>query len=147
MAQAPHLHSSRLHASCAARRGHGVLLLGPPGAGKSDLLLRLIDRGFVLVADDQVDLAGLDASPPPALAGVVEAWGLGLLRMPHVAPAKLAIVVRLERGERLPMPARYDDLDLPMVCLDPWRASAPLLVELALDGALGRVPYVSGAFG
>jgi HPr kinase/phosphorylase len=124
-----------------------VLLLGAAGSGKSDLLLRLLDRGFVLVADDQVVLEGLDASPPPSLAGLVEARGLGIIRLPHIERARLAIAVKLQRGERLPIPARYDNLDLPMVCLDPWCASAPLLVELALDGALGRVPYVSGAFG
>jgi hypothetical protein len=44
------------------------------------------------------------------------------------------------------MPARYDGLDLPMVSLDPWPASAPYLVELALAGALGKVPFVTGAF-
>ena len=135
------------HASCAARGGAGVLLLGPSGGGKSDLLLRLLDRGFALVADDQVEIEGRIARAPRALAGLVEARGLGIFRLPYLACAELALVVVLQRGERLPMPARYDDLDLPMVCLDPWRASAPLLVELALDGALGRVPYVSGAFG
>jgi HPr kinase/phosphorylase len=121
--------------------------MGPSGAGKSDLLLRLVDRGFSLVADDQVDIEAGYASAPAPLEGLVEAWGLGIVRLPHRAHAKVALVVRLQRGERLPMPARYDDLDLPMVCLDPWNASAPLLVELALDGALGRLPFVAGAFG
>ena len=123
-----------------------MLLLGPPGAGKSDLLLRLADRGFSLVADDQVDIAAGYASAPAPLEGLVEARGLGIVRLPFQARAKVALVVQLQRGERLPMPARYDDLDLPMVCLDPWTASAPLLVELALDGALGKLRFVTGAF-
>ncbi len=137
----------RLHASCAARGEDGVLLLGPAGAGKSDLLLRLVDRGFTLVADDQVTIEDGYAAAPAALEGLVEARGLGIIRLNHRARAKLALVVTLQRGERLPMPARYDNLDLPVVCLDPWCASAPLLVELALDGALGRLPFVAGAFG
>jgi HPr kinase/phosphorylase len=141
------LDAFRLHASCAARGDHGVLLLGPAGAGKSDLLLRLVDRGFSLVADDQVDIQGGYASAPVALEGMVEAHGLGILRLPHRARARIALVVSLQRGERLPMPARYDDLDLPMVSLDPWCASTPLLVELALDGVLGKLPFVAGAFG
>ncbi len=137
----------RLHASCAARDGAGVLLLGPPGAGKSDLLLRLIDRGFSLVADDQVLIDGLLASPPSALAGLIEVRGLGLLRLPHLARARLALVVELRRGERLPGPGRYENLDLPVVLVDPWPASAPMLVELALEAAQGRGSFVTGAFG
>jgi HPr kinase/phosphorylase len=65
----------QIHATCCARddaRGPvGVLLLGPPGSGKSDLALRLIDAGFTLVADDRVDIAGTAegafASAPAAL--------------------------------------------------------------------------------
>ena len=48
----------QIHGSCASRTGDGVLLIGPPGAGKSDLLLRLLARGFDLVADDRVDIDG-----------------------------------------------------------------------------------------
>ena len=124
-----------------------MLLLGPSGAGKSDLLLRLIDRGFALVADDQVHLEAGCARAPASLRGLVEARGLGIFRLPHLTFAKIALVVKLQQGDRLPIPVRYDDLDLPMVCLDPWCASAPLLVELALDGALGKLPFVTGAFG
>ena len=51
------------HGGCAAYRSMGVLLLGPPGAGKSDLLLRLLDRkGWKLVADDQVLLRHHDGA-------------------------------------------------------------------------------------
>jgi HPr kinase/phosphorylase len=123
-----------------------VLLLGTPGSGKSDLLLRLLDRGFDLVADDQALIMGGEASAPENLAGLVEARGLGIIRLPFVARARLALVVQLERGQRLPMPARYEYLDLPMISLDPWPASAPYLVELALAGALGTLPFVAGAF-
>ena len=124
-----------------------MLLLGPAGAGKSDLLLRLIDRGFSLVADDQVLIDGLMASPPAVLAGLLEVRGLGLLRLPYTAPAGLVLAVALRRGERLPLPCRYQDLDLPMVLVDPWPASAPMLVELALDAVQGRGSFVTGAFG
>lgn len=123
-----------------------MLLLGTSGSGKSDLLLRLLDRGFDLVADDQALIMGGEASAPENLAGLVEARGLGIIRLPFVARARLALVVQLERGQRLPMPARYEYLDLPMISLDPWPASAPYLVELALAGALGTLPFVAGAF-
>ena len=144
----------RHHASCAARDTHGVLLLGPSGSGKSDLLLRLLDRGFALVADDQVEVEDGVARAPAALAGLVEVRGLGILRLPYQATARLALAVRLGQGihrgihlgERLPDPARDPDLGVPGITLDPWPASAPLRVSLALDCALGLVPQVAGAF-
>ena len=142
-----------VHASCAHLGGAGVLLLGPPGSGKSDLVLRLIDRGFELVADDQVLLEGAHASGPAALAGLIEVRGLGLLRVPFAPSVRLALAVGLRRGERLPSPARYEIADVPMVSIDPRPASAPLLVRMALDAVLGRGVlqgegcFVTGAFG
>ena len=96
-----------------------MLLLGPPGAGKSDLLLRLIDRGFALVADDRVDLADGVASAPASLAGLLEVRGLGLFRLPHVASAPVALAVELRVGERLPRPAIHPASGLPLVQIDP----------------------------
>ena len=134
-----------IHASAAARDGAGILLLGPPGAGKSDLVLRLIDIGFSLIADDQVLIHGHHASPPPALAGLLEVRGLGIVRLPHVT-ADLVLAIRLEPGERLPEPARVADLDLPLINLDPAAASAPLRVAMALDCLQGKLPMHAGAF-
>jgi HPr kinase/phosphorylase len=135
------------HASCASRTGNGVLLTGPPGAGKSDLLLRLLARGFDLVADDQVDIEGGVARPVPALAGLLEVRGLGIVRLPHVASARLSLVVELSSAAtRLPVPVSDDAFNLPLVLIDPGAASAPERVALALDCALGRVPQVAGVF-
>jgi HPr kinase/phosphorylase len=134
-----------MHASAAARDGAGVLLLGAPGAGKSDLVLRLLDIGFSLVADDQVCLEGHHASPPESLAGLLEVRGLGILRMPHVT-AELVLAVRLAPGERLPAPARLSAPDLPLIALDPAFASAPLKVALALDCLQGKLATHAGAF-
>ncbi len=135
-----------IHASCAALRDHGVLLLGPPGAGKSDLLLRLIDRGWALVADDQVELDAGCARPPAPLVGLIEVRGLGILRMAHQAPVRLALAVHCAPGERLPVPARHDLAGVAAVHVDPWLASAPQRVALALDCATGRTAQLAGAF-
>jgi HPr kinase/phosphorylase len=137
----------QIHGSCASRSGDGVLLIGPPGAGKSDLLLRLLSRGFDMVADDRVDIDGGMARPARNLAGLLEVRGLGIVRLPHVGSARLTLVVELgDHAVRLPEPVRHPGLDLPLVRLDPWAASAPERVALALDCALGRVAQLAGAF-
>jgi len=138
----------QMQASCAARHGAGVLLLGPPGSGKSDLLLRLLDIGFTLVADDRVDIDDGCARPPASLAGLLEVRGLGIVRLPHVAPVRLALAVELGRWpERLPVPARHPGLGLPLFAIDAQQISAPQRIALALRCVLGHVPQIAGAFG
>jgi HPr kinase/phosphorylase len=123
------------------------LVVGPPGAGKSDLVLRLLSHGFELVADDQVDIADGVASCPPELAGLLEARGLGIVRLPYRPRARLALIIELDgRADRLPRPLQHPDLRLPVVHIDAAAASAPDKVALALDCALGRVSQVAGAF-
>lgn len=141
--QSPH----RLHGSCAARDGQAVLLIGPPGVGKSDLLLRLLGRGFDLVADDQVDICNGDVAAPDALSGLLEVRGLGILRLPSVRSARLALVADLSaRADRLPLPAIHSTLGVPLVHIDARAASAPDRIAMALDCALGRIEQVAGAF-
>jgi HPr kinase/phosphorylase len=135
----------QIHASCAARDGRGVLLTGAPGSGKSDLLLRLLDHGFDLVADDRVEIDRGQAAPPPSLAGLLEVRGLGIFRMPFTAPVPIALAVELRRGERLPSPARHA-LGIPLVTVDPELASAPARIRLALACACGLAEQLAGAF-
>lgn len=124
-----------------------MLLIGPSGSGKSDLLLRLLDRGFSLVADDQVEIVDGIARPPAALAGMLEVRGLGIVRLAHVAQSRLALVVALDAPvARLPEPERHPIFGLPVIAVEGRHASAPAIVELALDLALGRVAQVAGAF-
>jgi HPr kinase/phosphorylase len=122
-------------------------VVGPSGAGKSELALRLLARGFELVADDQVDIAGGVASCPPTLAGLLEARGLGIVRLPHRQSARLVLVIELSAvQDRMPYPCRHPQLDVPLVRLDPARPGLVDLAILALDCALGRVVQVAGAF-
>ncbi len=117
-----------------------VLLRGASGCGKSDLALRLIDHGWRLVADDQTALAArggaLLASPPPAIAGLLEVRGLGILGFPHESSARVCLVADLvpgERVERLPDDEHCDLLGvrLPRVALDPAAPSAAIKLRLA----------------
>lgn len=147
-AEPPGLHASaRLHATCVAVGGVGVLLCGPSGSGKSDLALRLVDRGADLVADDQVVVvrrdARLHARPHPALAGLIEVRGHGIVRLPHLAEAALGLLVDLVPGgeaERMPDRREGDLLGirLPGIRIDPGHASADARIRLAV-----RHPVVS----
>jgi len=141
----------RLHASCAARAnaqgGDALLLLGPPGSGKSDMLLRLLRHGFSLVADDQVIIEDGRARAPASLAGLLEVRGLGLFRLNYLPMATLRLVITLGQGaDRLPEPRRHEVLDLPEITLDPALVSAPERAVLALDAACGRITQLAGAF-
>ena len=137
----------QIHRSCASKAGAGVLLMGPPGSGKSDLVLRLRAHGFELVADDRVDIVLGVARAPTPLTGLLEVRGLGIFRLPYVAEARVALVVDLTPTmPRLPAPERHAVLDLPLVHIDASAASAPDRVALALACALGQISQVVGAF-
>ncbi len=109
-----------LHATCVAFEGRGVLITGPAGAGKSELGLSLIGLGAVLIADDLTPVSrradALFAHRPPRLAGVIEARGIGLLRVAHQPQARLDLLVDLSRreSERLPHNHVRELLGLPI---------------------------------
>lgn len=136
-----------LHGSCAALGDEAVLLLGPPGSGKSDLLLRLIDRGFSLVGDDQLLFANGKIRAPQELAGMIELRGLGLFKLDALAEAWLRLVVHLDGiTDRLPHSRTNPDFGTPEITLDPWTSSAPIRVQWALDALGCRRIQHCGAF-
>ena len=130
-----------VHASTVASEGRAVLIIGPSGSGKSDLALRLLDRGFTLVSDDQTlvkrDGTRLLATAPPNIAGKLEIRGIGIVDMDHVGEVPVALVVELTSDiQRLPDDARERPIlgvSLPLISVDAMTASAPSKVALALD--------------
>jgi serine kinase of HPr protein (carbohydrate metabolism regulator) len=134
------LSSETIHASCVAIGGKAVLIAGRSGAGKSDLALRLIDRGAQLVSDDYtfVRRAGerLLAAAPAKIAGKIEMRGIGILNMEAVADVPVCLLVDLEgTGDRLPSAGEERMIAgvlLPTILLNGLEASAPLKVEAAL---------------
>lgn len=136
----------QIHATCVARNGAGVLLLGGAGSGKSDLAFRLLDRGFVLVADDRVDIVDGMARAPASIFGLIEVRGVGIVRLVALPCARVRLAVELGRPTRLPKPTRHSGFDVPIIRLDPEGASAAQRVELALDCVIGRITQLAGAF-
>ena len=134
----------QIHATCVEMDGKGVLLMGPPGSGKSDLALRLIDGGARLVADDRTDLVldddKLTARAPKELTGKIEVRGIGIVTLDAVRDIPVALAVELapaEDLERIPDPASFEVLGvrIPRVRLDPFQASATAKVRVALKHA------------
>ena len=136
------IHATPIHATSVAIAGRAVLIEGASGTGKSDLALRLIDRGATLVSDDYTVLARrgdeLLAAPPPTIAGRMEVRGLGIVAVPHVADVPVALLVRLSpEVERMPEPATraLAGVEVPVTTVDAASPSAPIKVELALRHA------------
>lgn len=137
-----------IHASCVAIDGLGVLLLGPPGAGKSDLALRLLDHGARLVSDDQTELNRqenrLIARAPATLHGLLEVRGIGIVNVEALSEVPVALAIDLVPGdsiERMPEPAkvRLLDFEVPLFRLDPFQASAPAKLRLAVRATEGSI--------
>ena len=118
-----------------------MLITGPSGSGKSDLALRLIDRGFTLDTDDQTivrkDVDRLRAFAPPNIAGKLEIRGIGIVDMESVSDIPVALLIELTSDiQRLPDDARERPIlgiQLPIITIDAMTASAPAKVALALD--------------
>jgi serine kinase of HPr protein (carbohydrate metabolism regulator) len=134
------LSSETLHATCIVKDGRGVLISGRSGSGKSDLALRLIDRGASLVSDDYTMVRRINgklvASAPANIAGKIEVRGIGLVDVPAVAEAPVCLMVDLGRDvERMPQAnetVMVAGVRVPAVALNALEASASVKVEVAL---------------
>lgn len=133
-----------IHATCVSFKKRGVLLRGKSGIGKSDLALRLIEVGGILVSDDQVVITKkegrLVASPPKKLKGMLEVRGVGICHFPFLTECNLYVVVEL--GHDI-LPERLPDLELQEqtilklniagFLLDPFEGSAAAKVQAMLQ--------------
>ena len=132
-----------VHATTIDIASCGVLLLGEPGSGKSDLALRLIAEGAILVSDDQTDVEIVDgwlrAFAPRLICGLIEMRGFGLVRTATTSATRLRLAVSLvmETPPRMPEPGTWSlpdhaDPSLPLVELSPFEASATAKLRQAL---------------
>ena len=100
-----------IHATAIAVAGTGILLRGPSRSGKSALALSTLRRADVLglpaalVADDQVFLEAADghveAVAPPAIRGLIEVSGVGILAEPFLDRVRLKLVVDLAEPDEI----------------------------------------------
>lgn len=136
----PALSSETIHASCVSIWGRGLLIGGRSGLGKSDLALRLLDRGALLVSDDYTLLrrtgTALFASAPDTIGGRMEVRGIGIVEWPRVDQVRVSLYLDLEAEVvRLPDPVQtrlFAGIRVPTLPFDALPASAPIKAELAL---------------
>lgn len=126
--------------TCIAIDGRAVLIDGVSGSGKSSLALALIDRGAILVADDGVMLEAMNsrlvASPHPNTQGLIEVRNLGILEMPFLSSASVALSICLDqeapRFIDSPETIEIDGCHIPAVRLWPREGPLAIKAELAL---------------
>lgn len=134
------LHATAVAQWQAGRGWRAILISGPSGAGKSDLALRLIGRGWRLVADDSVHVfasgEALYATAPDTIAGRMEVRGVGIIGAGTRGVVRLVLAV--DPGgpapERLPEPETrvFSGLALPQLRLAGFEASAVEKVAVAI---------------
>ena len=138
---APRISAETAHGNTVAKNGRAVIITGPSGSGKSDLTLRLLDRGFTLISDDRTVLKRdgdrIIASAPPTIAGKLEIRGIGIVDMDHADNLPVALIVELTSDiQRMPEDSQERSIlgvKLPFVTIDAMAASAPAKVAVALD--------------
>jgi HPr kinase/phosphorylase len=137
-----------IHASCVSVNNKAILLLGESGSGKSDLALRLIDRGAQLIADDYTDITAngniLTAAPPQKLEGLLEVRGIGILTLPFIRDIKVEMAINLiprKEVERLPDEQFFDcqtffgcnQQKIPLLSLHAYDASTPAKIFFSIN--------------
>ncbi len=136
----PRLSSETVHCSCVAIHGRAVLIGGRSGTGKSDLALRLIDRGAALVSDDYTHVRRVEgralASAPATIKGKIEMRGVGIIELDALDDVPVALLIDLDEvPERLPDEERsrmVAGIAIPVFAVNAHEDSAPLKVEAAL---------------
>jgi serine kinase of HPr protein (carbohydrate metabolism regulator) len=135
-----------IHGTAISIGGHAVLIMGKSGSGKSDLALRLIDRGAILISDDVVFLETRDNTPiltvAPTIAGKIEVRGVGISNVDFMAYAPLRLVIEfVDAPDRLPEDIAHTtigDYVVPVSKLNPFEQSSAIKVEYALRAVLDR---------
>ena len=132
----------KVHGTSVSIDGDGILFRGPPGSGKSDLALRMINYGAQLVSDDQVCLTrrndNIFMSSPPTIRNSMEVRGIGIVNTVAQKEAPLILVLNMlpnNAASRMPIwqLCTFLDVKVPAVEFAPFEISAHLKVKLAIN--------------
>ncbi|MEO8882394.1 MAG: HPr kinase/phosphatase C-terminal domain-containing protein [Devosia sp.] len=147
--------TTTIHASAALVGRKAALIRGPAGSGKSQLvwdLLQAASQGTLpfarLIGDDRIYLETLSGyllvRPAPALAGLIEIRGLGILRMTYEPLAAVGLVVDLaaEDAVRLPDPKAQqtviEGVSLPRLAVAAGMSALPAVLAFLKGSPAGN---------
>lgn len=137
------MNAGPLHGAAVSHAGGCLLILGRSGTGKSTLALEMAALGGGIVADDLVVLSLLEgvlvAAPlRPGSTVLVEARGIGLLRLKAAPPAPLRLVLDLDREEEERLPPRrfwsYAGVSVPLLFRPARLHAAAIFLALSAGG-------------
>lgn len=95
----------KVQATSICFNGHGYLIKGKSGSGKSSLALKMINRGATLISDDITEVVDGNLLAPKEKRGWLEVRGIGLISGFDVcekAPLKAVLELTEEKPERFP---------------------------------------------
>jgi HPr kinase/phosphorylase len=143
-----------IHASSVLIGASAVLVRGPAGSGKSQLVLALLEAATTgqllfarLVSDDRTIIEAVHgrvlARPVPELAGLIEVRGLGIRRLPYEPVAVVSRVIDLAASDAARLPDKdaevtvISGIELPRIAPAPGRDPLPcVLAALTTDNGL-----------
>jgi HPr kinase/phosphorylase len=130
---------SSTHASAILIGEKALLITGVSGSGKSRLVLRILqdNRYFTrLIGDDRVFLRGFNGRliVSPALPGLLEVRGQGVVTLPFEAAGVVAACLQLECETAQRMPEKHEiffhDIKIPLFKVKKGCDPLPLLYSL-----------------
>ncbi len=135
-----------VHGTAISIAGHGVLIIGASGSGKSDLALRLIDRGAIIISDDRVIVEPINGHPvlrtAPNIEGKIEVRGVAIITMPFVTDIELRLVIDLAaavpRFIETMSSHKIAGFAVPSIALAAFEASAVIKVEKAIKSVVDQ---------
>lgn len=142
-----------LHGVLMDINGVGVLITGDSGVGKSEVALELVRRGYMLVADDLVEIYQrekgiLIGEAPALLKKYLEIRGIGIVNVIYLfgvkayrETKKISLFVRLQPGNPN---QKFDRLGLTQDCERLFDTSIPA-VTLPISAARNAATLVEAA--
>ena len=135
------MESKKFHATSVVLEENGIMILGKPGSGKSDLALRLIDNGATLVSDDLTICKKIGENiflfSTEEIRGLLEVREIGIITVPYVEKVRLKMITELTNNdnERLPKPKSVKILGvrIPKLNINGKNPSAVAKVKLKLN--------------